>query len=147
MSAGALAGRVAVVAGATRGAGRGIAVELGALGATVYAVDPSAPRRELALSLGAKAALDPGAAGTRVDKELRGLTGEGVDVAFEAVGKAATLEAALGSLRRGGRLCVIGFSVETPTWPAAKVMFHEPPRWSAMLMLLTTTLAVWMFLI
>jgi NAD(P)-dependent dehydrogenase (short-subunit alcohol dehydrogenase family) len=32
-----LAGKVAVVAGATRGAGRGIAVELGARGATVYA--------------------------------------------------------------------------------------------------------------
>jgi len=33
---GPLAGRVALVAGATRGAGRGIAVELGAAGATVY---------------------------------------------------------------------------------------------------------------
>jgi NAD(P)-dependent dehydrogenase (short-subunit alcohol dehydrogenase family) len=32
----ALAGRVALVAGGTRGAGRGIAVELGAAGATVY---------------------------------------------------------------------------------------------------------------
>ena len=32
----ALEGKVAVVAGGTRGAGRGIAVELGALGATVY---------------------------------------------------------------------------------------------------------------
>lgn len=32
----ALAGRVALVAGATRGAGRGIAAELGAAGATVY---------------------------------------------------------------------------------------------------------------
>ncbi|MDW5597008.1 SDR family oxidoreductase [Conexibacter stalactiti] len=31
-----LAGRVALVAGATRGAGRGIAIELGALGATVW---------------------------------------------------------------------------------------------------------------
>ncbi len=31
-----LAGRVALVAGATRGAGRGIAGELGAAGATVY---------------------------------------------------------------------------------------------------------------
>lgn len=37
MTDGALRGRVAVVAGATRGAGRAIAVELGALGATVYA--------------------------------------------------------------------------------------------------------------
>jgi NAD(P)-dependent dehydrogenase (short-subunit alcohol dehydrogenase family) len=33
---GALSGKVALVAGATRGAGRGIAVQLGALGATVY---------------------------------------------------------------------------------------------------------------
>lgn len=33
---GSLKGKVAVVAGATRGAGRGIAVELGAAGATVY---------------------------------------------------------------------------------------------------------------
>ena len=33
---GTLAGKVALVAGATRGAGRGIAVELGACGATVY---------------------------------------------------------------------------------------------------------------
>ena len=32
-----LAGKIALVAGATRGAGRGIAVELGAAGATVYA--------------------------------------------------------------------------------------------------------------
>ena len=32
----ALEGKVALVAGATRGAGRGIAVELGAAGATVY---------------------------------------------------------------------------------------------------------------
>src|SRR3954452_18822252 len=36
-----LAGYVALVAGATRGAGRGIAVELGAAGATVYATGRS----------------------------------------------------------------------------------------------------------
>ena len=33
---GPLSGKVALVAGATRGAGRGIAVQLGAAGATVY---------------------------------------------------------------------------------------------------------------
>ncbi|MFF5079346.1 SDR family oxidoreductase [Actinoplanes sp. NPDC000266] len=44
-----LLGRVALVAGATRAAGRGIAVELGALGATVYATGRStaAARSEL----------------------------------------------------------------------------------------------------
>src|ERR687893_823585 len=36
-----LEGRVALVAGATRGAGRGIAIELGAAGATVYATGRS----------------------------------------------------------------------------------------------------------
>src|SRR5688572_32558489 len=36
-----LDGKVALVAGATRGAGRGIAVELGAAGATVYATGRS----------------------------------------------------------------------------------------------------------
>jgi NAD(P)-dependent dehydrogenase (short-subunit alcohol dehydrogenase family) len=40
-----LAGRVALVAGATRGAGRGIAVELGAAGATVYVTGRSTRAR------------------------------------------------------------------------------------------------------
>lgn len=39
--AGALAGKVALVAGATRGAGRAIAVELARAGATVYATGRS----------------------------------------------------------------------------------------------------------
>ena len=36
-----LDGKVALVAGATRGAGRGIALELGAAGAMVYCTGPS----------------------------------------------------------------------------------------------------------
>ncbi len=43
--AGALEGKVALVAGATRGAGRGIAVELGAAGATVYVTGRSTRER------------------------------------------------------------------------------------------------------
>ncbi|MGH8238781.1 MAG: SDR family oxidoreductase, partial [Steroidobacteraceae bacterium] len=41
----ALSGRVALVAGATRGAGRGIAVQLGACGATVYCTGRSTRRQ------------------------------------------------------------------------------------------------------
>ena len=41
-----LAGKVALVAGATRGAGRGIAVELGAAGATVYATGRTTKDRQ-----------------------------------------------------------------------------------------------------
>src|SRR4026209_1386639 len=40
-----LGGKVALVAGGTRGAGRGIAVELGAAGATVYVTGRSAKGR------------------------------------------------------------------------------------------------------
>src|SRR3712207_8175223 len=40
-----LEGKVALVAGATRGAGRGIAVELGAAGATVYVTGRSTTAR------------------------------------------------------------------------------------------------------
>ncbi|MFI1733281.1 SDR family oxidoreductase [Streptomyces acidicola] len=43
--AGLLKGKVALVAGATRGAGRGIAVELGAAGATVYVTGRSTRER------------------------------------------------------------------------------------------------------
>ncbi len=43
--AGTLTGKVALVAGATRGAGRGIAVELGAAGATVYVTGRSTRAR------------------------------------------------------------------------------------------------------
>jgi len=41
MARGSPAGKVALVAGATRGAGRGIAIELGAAGCTVYATGRS----------------------------------------------------------------------------------------------------------
>src|SRR6188768_1893287 len=42
---GPLSGHVALVAGATRGAGRGIAVQLGAAGATVYVTGRSTRER------------------------------------------------------------------------------------------------------
>jgi NAD(P)-dependent dehydrogenase (short-subunit alcohol dehydrogenase family) len=44
-----LDGRIALVAGATRGAGRGIAVELGAAGATVYVTGRSSRGRPSAM--------------------------------------------------------------------------------------------------
>ncbi len=40
-----LNGKVALVAGATRGAGRGIAIELGAAGATVYVTGRTTKKR------------------------------------------------------------------------------------------------------
>ncbi len=93
-------------------------------GARVLAVDPNCDRLEVARRLGAIDTIDPGAV-DRVDKHVRKLTGGGVDVAFEAVGTPDTLQLAYSLLKRGGRLCVIGFSHDPVPISAAKLMFYE----------------------
>jgi threonine dehydrogenase-like Zn-dependent dehydrogenase len=94
-----------------------------AAGAAVIAIDTNRERLEVAKRFGAQSTVSPddGPAGEQVRK----LTAGGVDVAFEAVGKAVTSPSSPSTLRRGGRLCVVGFSPESPQWAASKVMFHE----------------------
>jgi len=95
-----------------------------ASGGRVIAIDVNPERLALARDLGAVDTINP-AEVDRLDKEVRGRTGGGVDVAFEAIGTPATIEAAFGLLRRGGRLCIIGYSHEPMTLSAAKVMYYE----------------------
>lgn len=82
----------------------GLARLLGA--GRVVAVDPSVKARDLALAAGADDVLDPGAH-NEPSRALRALT-DGIDAAFEFVGRAATVEMGLGSLAAGGRLVVVG---------------------------------------
>ncbi len=73
-------------------------------GIRILAADVNAGRLDLARQMGADAVFDPSGADAR--SILAGATdGEGVDLAFEAVGLAATVRQALGALRPGG-LCV-----------------------------------------
>lgn len=95
-----------------------------AAGAQVLAVDLNDARLEIARTLGAVETINPNAF-DRLDKHVRGLTGGGVDVAFEAIGTPRTIETAFSLLRRGGRLCVIGYSAETVALSAAKIMYYE----------------------
>ena len=95
-----------------------------AAGAQVVALDLSDERLVLARALGAAHTVNPKAV-QRPDKRVREITGGGVDVAFEAVGTPATIQAAYGLLRRGGRLCVIGYSAEEVTISAARLMYYE----------------------
>ncbi len=68
--------------------------------------DPSEARRESAMGFGATDVVDPG----RVDVagHVLGLTGIGADVAFDAVGSAALVEAGLASVRSRGTVVMVG---------------------------------------
>lgn len=93
-------------------------------GGRVIAIDRSDERLRIALSLGAVETINP-AGVERLDKRVRQITDGGVDVAFEAIGSPRTVETAFNLLRRGGRLCVVGYSQEPATISAARLMYHE----------------------
>jgi 6-hydroxycyclohex-1-ene-1-carbonyl-CoA dehydrogenase len=95
-----------------------------ARGAEVLAVDLRDDALEAAKGLGAAHTLNP-AGVERLDKAVKGIFKGGADVAFEAIGVKATIEAAFGGLARGGRLCVVGYCAEKVTLAAAKIMFFE----------------------
>ena len=84
--------------------------------ARVFAIELESEKRELARKLGADVALDPRE--TDVAKEVAQATeGRGADVAFEAVGITATVKTAIGAVRRGATVTLVGNlspSVEIP---------------------------------
>jgi alcohol dehydrogenase, propanol-preferring len=95
-----------------------------AAGANVIAVDLRAEKREAARRLGACEALDP-AEHPDLGREARKRSGGGADVALEVVGKPETVSLALSTLRRGGRLCVVGYSDSVVPVPLNRLMFFE----------------------
>ena len=75
--------------------------------ARVFAVDLESGKRELARKLGADVVLDPQE--VEVAQEVaRATGGRGADVAFEAVGIAATVRTAIGAVRRGATVTLVG---------------------------------------
>ena len=95
-----------------------------AVGARVIAIDVKGLKLEAAKRFGAAATINPLEV-KRVDREVRALTGGGADVAFEAVGKAATQQLALDALKTGGRAVLVGYSPEALPLNAGRVMFRE----------------------
>ncbi len=87
-----------------------------ALGAPpVVAVDVAAEKRDVALRLGATAAIDPGAAGAR--QQVIELTAGGSAASLDLVGSSASLQFAIDVARRGGRIAVIGLFGGSVTVP------------------------------
>ncbi len=95
-----------------------------AAGGIVLAVDLDDEKLELAQELGASETVNARTT-DRPDKEIKRLTGGGVNIAFEAIGNPRTLSQAFDSLRRGGRLVVVGFCADSVPWAPSKIMFHE----------------------
>jgi len=95
-----------------------------AAGARVIAVDKVAQKLAMAKELGAEATVDASAE-PRVDKAVRKLTGQGADIAMEAIGAAATQELAVSCVRTGGRVVLVGYSPDTLALNAGRVMYRE----------------------
>jgi propanol-preferring alcohol dehydrogenase len=95
-----------------------------AFGGIVIAVDISDTKLELAKKFGASYTVNSSKV-ENIGKEIKKLTGGGADIAIEAIGRPQTIEMAFGTLRKGGRLVVVGYSAEDITLSAAKIMYFE----------------------
>jgi alcohol dehydrogenase len=107
--------------------GVGLAAVMGAAVASAWpivAVDPVESKRALALQLGATAAFAP----EEADKAIKDLTGGGVDVAFEAAGVPAVLEATFRAPRRGGVAVAMGLPHPSRTVTLPALLFAGEGR-------------------
>jgi D-arabinose 1-dehydrogenase-like Zn-dependent alcohol dehydrogenase len=93
-------------------------------GAVVSAIDVSESKLKVAEELGATDTINPTTT-PDVGRELRRRWGDGADVAFEAVGTPATIALSLTTIRRGGRLCLVGYTKAPAELPAGRIMFLE----------------------
>jgi 2-desacetyl-2-hydroxyethyl bacteriochlorophyllide A dehydrogenase len=90
----------------------------------VFVSDIDDRRLEKALSLGASIAVNP-------DKEdlsviiSRNCGGRGVDVAFEAVGISSAVNASIASVRKGGKIILVGNLAQTISFPLQSVVTRE----------------------
>ncbi len=89
----------------------------------VWAVEPLAHRREMALRLGADVALDP-ADGDPVRAIWKDSGNRGVDLAIDCATKGGTINQAIGVVRNGGRVVYTGI----PSEVQAPIDFHPMRR-------------------
>ncbi|HAM02185.1 MAG TPA: NAD(P)-dependent alcohol dehydrogenase [Acidimicrobiaceae bacterium] len=110
------------------GAGPIGALALAALvaeGRTATVVEPSEARRELAVRLGARAALQPGDLQRFERHQPERLAEPAVDVVLECSGKKAAMELGLHQLARGGRLVLVGAGMDEPAFDPNRVLLNE----------------------
>jgi 2-desacetyl-2-hydroxyethyl bacteriochlorophyllide A dehydrogenase len=95
-----------------------VARELGA--AKLYAVDVREDSLEAAVRLGAEPVNSKGK--EKIFKELKSLSGDGIRVALDCVGFAATISEAFATVCKGGEVGVIGFTLDKVDFRAGHFM-------------------------
>jgi (R,R)-butanediol dehydrogenase / meso-butanediol dehydrogenase / diacetyl reductase len=80
-------------------------------------------RREVALKVGADAAVDPRMHSPAA--AMARITGAGPDVIFECIGEAGTMAQAISHAPRGGRVTIMGVSMEDDGFPPGLAMSKE----------------------
>ena len=104
---GAIAGQTVAVTGCGPIGLFAIAVAKACGAAKVFAVEPNAKRRALAITMGAQVAMDSGAADI-VEQVKAATGGNGVDVLLEMSGHPAAIRQGFKLLRMGGRASLLG---------------------------------------
>jgi len=90
----------------------------------VMSADIDASRLKLACDVGADEVIE--GSGDALVREVMRLTGgRGMDVVFEAVGRDETVSAAIGCVRRGGTVVLVGNIAPTVTLPLQKVVTRQ----------------------
>jgi (R,R)-butanediol dehydrogenase / meso-butanediol dehydrogenase / diacetyl reductase len=90
---------------------------------TIVMSEPLLERRDLALKLGADSAVDPRMHNPAA--EMARITGAGPDVIFECIGAPGTMAEAITYAPRGGRVAVLGVSMEDDGFPPGIAMPKE----------------------
>jgi (R,R)-butanediol dehydrogenase / meso-butanediol dehydrogenase / diacetyl reductase len=104
--------------------GAAVILSARAAGALVYVSEPTAKRREVAMTLGASEAFDPAASDVR--REVYLATGKiGPDVVFECTGIARMLPFAVDAVRRGGRVVLVGIGHGAAEVEAQRIVTYE----------------------
>lgn len=95
-----------------------------AIGCSVIAVDIVPQKLDMAKKLGAAEVINAKEC-ENLGKTVKKMTGGGVDAAFEIIGNPETQRQAFDSLRKGGRLVVVGYTHKDLALNAGKIMFFE----------------------
>ena len=90
---------------------------------TVIAIEPDAQRRDLALSLGADIAVEPGAPMREAVNEAT--AGLRADIAFDCAGIPHTIQQSVDMVRYGGSVCIVGVTGSDATIRPNRWLFKE----------------------